>query len=1305
MRKFFLWIFIATFLGIFMLDPHTAAAAEIINSGSCGGSLTWVLTDDGVLTISGTGKMTDFNLNYTDTRPPWWDEMSTITSIVIEDGVEGIGNNAFITCSNVTSVSLPDSVTTIGAQAFRACRGLTTITLPKDLATVPTYGFYGCNKLTEVILPENLVTIGTYAFSGCSNLSQITIPYSTKNIYTGAFDSCTKLKTVYRYASSTWEYSFSSSPTIKTMYLITYILNGEVHSTESVVSGGNAVLLQEPADYFYEYYVDGTAWTAKKITQDCTVTVTPVPAYTVTYTGAYSGTDRVKEGTNATLPTPPAYYEYSFTVNGNVWTGENITGNVTVTVTQKATCGENLTWSINQNTGALVISGSGPMYNFTSSSPAPWYSNRASIRSLSLPQGLTTIGDRAFANCSELTGISLSSSITSIGSYAFSGCTKLSSVTLPSTLSALSSGIFENCSALQSITLPDTTTSIGSCAFSGCTKLSSVNLPSALSAIPYATFENCSALKSVTLPDTIASIGSYAFYNSGIESIVIPANVERIEEYTFAGCYSLTSLTLPDNLKYIGSNAFSSNNVITSVNISSLTSWLNIQFLGNFSTSNPLANGASLVVNGTLLTHLEIPSTVSTVNTGAFYGYQKLTSVVVPSHVTSVGKDAFHGCTNLTYADISSTSIGIQSFYGCSRLSTVILNGSLKTIPENVFSECTSLTSIDIPDTVTTIGASAFYNCSALERIKMPSQIMSIANVALYNCTSLRRVYLTDLSSWMNASLSNYSDPFAWGAQLYLNGELVTDLVIPDDITYVQNLYNCNIRSIYLHRNVRYVYGMSYNEYITTVYAPISFALDASYCFSDSTEIIPYCTVDYVKDNEVICSHAVYVGENSTLPQPSAGEYYCFEVNGTEWDGKNVTADTTVSVYPGVLVTYTGDYSGTDVVKSGGSVSLPTEGQGLYLFEVDGNAWTGTNITENITVDVIALTPFDRNPNAGWNYKDNVLRIGGTGTMPEDTSYPWDSITLQIVEVKIGDGITNIGGYAFDGCWNLESVAIGSSVVSIGTEAFDDSPKLKSIIIPDSVTSIGAYAFEDCYALASVTIGSGLETIGKRAFRYNEVAEYVIHEDNPYFKTVDGNIFSKDGTVLVRYAIAKKDSSYVIPEGVTTVGFAAFESAAALKRVTIPTSVTTIEDSAFWLVDSSLNQHRLTTVYYEGSVSQWYKVSIKSYNDALFEAEIQFARLELVLSAVYSQTSAEYIFDIALDEATIAHLETATLILALYDSDNRLIALSVIPVSPDETTFSITVEKTETASNAKILSLISAEIPTPLCKAKIITIE
>ena len=227
--------------------------------------------------------------------------------------------------------------------------------------------------------------------------------------------------------------------------------------------------------------------------------------------------------------------------------------------------------------GVLTISGTGPMpTNFTSAGANnPWYSQRASITSVVIEDGVTTIGDYAFRGCTGLTSISIPNSVTSIGQYAFRDCTGLTSVTIPASVTTIGSWAFENCTGLTSVTIPNSVTSIGNLAFSGCTGLTAINveesnanyasaggvlfnkvkttlikypagktgaytIPNSVTSIEGGAFYKCTGLTSVTIPNSVTSIGSQAFDGcTGLTSISIPASVTSIESYAFRGCTGL----------------------------------------------------------------------------------------------------------------------------------------------------------------------------------------------------------------------------------------------------------------------------------------------------------------------------------------------------------------------------------------------------------------------------------------------------------------------------------------------------------------------------------------------------------------------------------------------------------------------------------------------------------------------------------------------------------------------------------------------------------------------------------------------
>ncbi|MBP3550034.1 MAG: leucine-rich repeat protein [Alistipes sp.] len=233
----------------------------------------------------------------------------------------------------------------------------------------------------------------------------------------------------------------------------------------------------------------------------------------------------------------------------------------------------------------------------------------------------------------------------------------------------------------------------------------------------------------LTFDDTVTSIGEWAFYN----------------------CTSLTSVTIPDSVTSIGGGAFA------------------------YCTS---------------LTSITIPDSVTLIGDYAFRGCNSLTSVTIPDSVTSIGEDAFWDCTSLTSVTIpnSVTSIGYQAFSYCRSLTSVTIPDSVTSIGVRAFSYCTSLTSVTIPDSVTSIGGGAFAYCDSLTSVTIPDSVTSIGDYAFIGCTSLTIVNITDLSAWCKISFNEYdSNPLYHAEKLYLNGNEVTALTIPSDITEIKS--------------------------------------------------------------------------------------------------------------------------------------------------------------------------------------------------------------------------------------------------------------------------------------------------------------------------------------------------------------------------------------------------------------------------------------------------------------------------------------------------------------------------------------
>jgi len=178
-------------LYLLLITLLVSLSAYAEKSGTCGDNLQWKLTDEGVLTITGTGKMK----NYSGSSRPWSAYKNVIKQVIIDDGVTTIGDGAFANTS-LTSITIPNSVTTIGSSAFYDCSSLTSVTIGNGVRTIEGGAFSSCSSLASITIPNSVRTIGGLAFSYCSSLASITIPNSVTRIWHSAFYGCKNIKQI-----------------------------------------------------------------------------------------------------------------------------------------------------------------------------------------------------------------------------------------------------------------------------------------------------------------------------------------------------------------------------------------------------------------------------------------------------------------------------------------------------------------------------------------------------------------------------------------------------------------------------------------------------------------------------------------------------------------------------------------------------------------------------------------------------------------------------------------------------------------------------------------------------------------------------------------------------------------------------------------------------------------------------------------------------------------------------------------------------------------------------------------------------
>ena len=280
-------------------------------------------------------------------------------------------------------------------------------------------------------------------------------------------------------------------------------------------------------------------------------------------------------------------------------------------------------------------------FGWTDAIPSYAFCGCSSLKSITIPESVTSIGECAFVDCSGLTSIIIPENVTSIGwvafdgcsslmsagpigggydyefgwtdsipSEAFRGCSGLTSITIPESVTSIGNVAFYGCSSLTGITIPESVTSIGNSAFYGCSSLKNINIPSDVTSIEMSTFRGCESLTNIIIPDNITSIGWYSFERcSSLTSIIIPESVSSIGSYAFNDCSSLASITIPNGVTSIGSYTFG--------DCSSLTS-------------------------------ITIPDGVTSIGGRAFMGCRNLTSVTIPDTITSIYSEAFRDCNGLT---------------------------------------------------------------------------------------------------------------------------------------------------------------------------------------------------------------------------------------------------------------------------------------------------------------------------------------------------------------------------------------------------------------------------------------------------------------------------------------------------------------------------------------------------------------------------------------------------------------------------------------------------------------------------------
>ena len=788
----------------------------IMHSGKCGKNLTWTLTYNGVLTISGTGDM------YNSYSYSTYSEI--IKNVIVMDGVTSIGNYAFEGCSSITSITIPSSVTSIGYWAFRGCSSLTSITIPNSVTTIGDDAFDGCSSLTSVNMGNSVSSIGDYAFGDCSSLTSITIPNSVMSIGYRAFKGCSSLTsiTIPNSVTCIGDFAFWDCSSLKSIILsnsVTSIGNGTFDGCSSLIS---VTIPSSVTSIGYSAF------------EDCSSLISVTIPNSVTSIGGWAFKN-CSSLTSINIPnsvTSIGGYAFSscssltsITIPNNVTSIGNYAFVGCPSLASIVVKEGNLVYDSRGNCNAIIETKNNALIvgcqnttipNSVTSIGGYAFKNCSSLTSINIPNSVTSIGGSAFSGCSSLTSITIPSSVTSIGAFAFEGCSSLKSITIPNGVTSIGNNAFEGCSSLASLSIGNSVTSIGDNAFEGCSSLTSVvwnaknycnndsyspfdvrlspitsfifgdevkHIPNALcrsmtnlttvsisnsvTSIGDGAFYNCSSLISVTIPNSVTSIGGWAFSScSSLTSITIPNSVTSIGDHAFYNCSSLASLSIGNSVTSIGDNAFRDCSSLASLSIgNSVTSIGREAFEGCVSITSVVWNAKNCCNNDIYspfddssipITSFIFGDEVKHIPKDLCMGMTNLTSVSIPNSVTSIGRDAFRGCSSLTSVvwNAKKCDDPDSSIWGYDSIPTTsfTFGHDVERIPAHLCENMIKLTSISIPNSVTSIGNSAFEDCSSLKSITIPKNVTTIGDEAFRGCSSLTVVRIPNSVTYLGNS-------------------------------------------------------------------------------------------------------------------------------------------------------------------------------------------------------------------------------------------------------------------------------------------------------------------------------------------------------------------------------------------------------------------------------------------------------------------------------------------------------------------------------------------------------------------------